>query len=172
MCSVGLHDGKAVTMLVSEGDRGANRAVDLVGIAGVAREPAPVNPSSTYSDSFTRSEYPAYPVLTPSGSSNYSQSYPSGPNRGQEPGNIAHSYGGNSGSQHPSSVPQYQSTPDYRGYGQQHAYSPEKAYPAPPQPPQVASIWARSSQYNSEVMPLGWKKTRPQMHQPSLSKSS
>lgn len=105
------------------------------GIAGVARDSSPVNPGSTYTDSFTRSEYPAYPVLAPSGSSNPSQSYPSGPARGQNystPG-----YGAGAGGQYPSAVPHYQSSPDPRGYGQQ-GYGNDKPYAGQPQqPPQV-----------------------------------
>ena len=108
---------------VHKGERGVT-----AGIAGVARDSAPTNTGSTYSDSFTRSEYPAYPVLTPSGSSKYSQSYPSGPAGGQE--YSTPNYGASPSGQYPSATQQY--APEQRAYGQQ-GYGNEKAYPPPPQ---------------------------------------
>ena len=128
------------TVSVETCKRRLTSTVNFAGIAGVARESAPVNPGSTYSDSFTRSEYPSYPVLTPSGSSNYGQTHSTGPSRGQEPGNSAPSYGGNAGSQYPSSVPQYQAAPSYGSYSQQQSFGTEKAYPAPAQPPQPPQV--------------------------------
>lgn len=101
------------------------------GIAGVARDPAPVNPGSTYTDSFARSEYPAYPVLAPTGTSHPSQSYPSG-QRGSQPHTLP-GYG-NRAEQYTNAAPQYQSAPDQRPYGRQ-GYDNEKSYPAPFQQP-------------------------------------
>lgn len=92
-----------------------------------------MNPGSTYSDSFSRSEYPAYPVLTPSGSSNFGHTYNSGQQRSQD---TAAYYGQGANGQHQGPNQHFQVPHEQRPYSQP-SYGAEKPYQMPQQTVQV-----------------------------------